>query len=171
MTMKKWAIDFDSLILIQWLIFRVVVENYQDYLIHKEIPPANWELAQMNSRCSKWITCDMSFITISRTRMMSVSWKLLLSIIVISVSCFVCHFMIIEKQSNQSHIINPKAERILEDRLYREEIEYLIAQELPLPLIDRHIPERKLGLDNFRKKWTIVSFRNSCLYRDRFFYT
>ena len=49
--------------------------------------------------------------------------------------------MVINKQSNQCHILDPEAERILEVRLYREEMELLIAQELPLPLIDRHIPE------------------------------
>ena len=52
-----------------------------------------------------------------------------------------CHFMIINEQSNQSHILDPEAERILEDRSYRDEMEFLIAQELPLPQIDRHIPE------------------------------
>ena len=57
---------------------------------------------------------------------------------------FVCHFMIINKQSNQSHIWDPEGERILEDRLCREEMEFFIAQELPLPLIDRHIPEANL---------------------------
>ena len=54
----------------------------------------------------------------------------------ISVPCFVCHLMVINKQSNQCHILDPEAERILEVRLYREEMELLIAQELPLPLID-----------------------------------
>ena len=49
--------------------------------------------------------------------------------------------MIINKQSNQSRILDPEAERILEDRSYRDEMEFLIAQELPLPQIDRHIPE------------------------------
>ena len=48
---------------------------------------------------------------------------------------------VIIKQSNQSYVLDPEAERILEVRLYREEMEFLIAQELPLPLIDRHIPE------------------------------
>ena len=56
------CIDFDSLIMRPLLVFRVVVENYQDYLIHDEILPANWELAQMNSECSNCInvTCHLS---------------------------------------------------------------------------------------------------------------
>ena len=49
--------------------------------------------------------------------------------------------MIINEQSNQSHILDLEAERILEDRLYRDEMEFLIAQELLLPLIDRHMAE------------------------------
>mgnify|MGYP001791816871 FL=1 len=48
---------------------------------------------------------------------------------------------VIIKQSNQSYVLDPEAERILEDRLYREEMEFLIAQELPLPQIDVHMPE------------------------------
>ena len=33
------------------------------------------------------------------------------------------------------------SEGILEDRLYRDEMEFLIAQELPFPQIDGNIPE------------------------------
>ena len=45
---------------------------------------------------------------------------------------------VIIKQSNQSYVLDPEAERILEDRLYREQMEFLISQELPLPQIDVH---------------------------------
>ena len=48
---------------------------------------------------------------------------------------------VVIKQSNQSHLLDPEAERRLEYRLYRDEMKLVIAQELPLPLIDRHIPE------------------------------
>ena len=34
------------------LIFRVVVEFYQDYLMDDGIPLANWQLAQMNGEYS-----------------------------------------------------------------------------------------------------------------------
>ena len=58
------CIDFDSLIMRPLLVFRVVIEYYQDYLIDDEILPANWELAQMNSGCSNCITCEchLSFL-------------------------------------------------------------------------------------------------------------
>ena len=61
------------------LIFRVVVENYRDYLMDDGIPLADWQLAQMNGEYSNWIKCDISFITIKGTTMISASWKLLQS--------------------------------------------------------------------------------------------
>ena len=65
------CIGIDSLTM--GLIFRVVDENYRDYLL------ANWQLARMNGEYSNWIKCDMLFITIKGTTMMSASWKILQS--------------------------------------------------------------------------------------------
>ena len=80
------CIDIDSLIMRPRLIFLVVVENYQEYLIHDGIPLANWPLSQMNGGYISFIKCDMSFITIQGARMMGVSWKPLLCTLVTSVS-------------------------------------------------------------------------------------
>ena len=55
------------------LIFRVVVENYRDYLMDDGIPLADWQLAQMNGEYSNRIKCDISFITIKGTTMISAS--------------------------------------------------------------------------------------------------
>ena len=58
---------------------------------------------------------------------------------------------VIIKQSNQSYVLDPEAERILEDRLYREEMEFLIAQELLfLKLMD--IYQKKTGTQHFWKE-------------------
>ena len=62
------CIDIGSLIMRPRLIFLVVVENYQDSLIHDGIPLANWPLAQMNGGCINFTKCDMSFITIKRNK-------------------------------------------------------------------------------------------------------
>ena len=58
------------------LIFRVVVENYRDYLMDDGILLAKLQLAQINGEYSNWIKCDISFITIKGTTMMSASLKL-----------------------------------------------------------------------------------------------
>ena len=50
-----------NLIMRPRLIFLVVVENYQDYLIHDGIPLANWPHAQMNGGYINFIKFDMSF--------------------------------------------------------------------------------------------------------------
>ena len=44
------CIDINSLTM--GLIFRVVVENYRDYLMDDGIPLADWQLAQMNGEYS-----------------------------------------------------------------------------------------------------------------------
>ena len=53
--------------------------------------------------------------------------------------------MIMNEQGNLSHVLDPEAGRILYDRLYTEEMEFLLTQENPHPLIDRHMGEVSPG--------------------------
>ena len=78
--------------------------------------------------------------------------------------------MIINKQSNQSHILDPEAERILEDRLYRDEMKVLIAQELPLPLIDRHIPEKNWDSTFLERNGPLLALGIPVCFMIGFFY-
>ena len=81
-----------------------------------------------------------------------------------------CHLIVINKQNNQSHILDPEAERILEDRLYRDEMEFLIAQELPLPLIDRHIPEENWDSTFLERNGPLLALGIPVCFMIGFFY-
>ena len=54
-------------------------------------------------------------------------------------------------------MLDLEAERILEDRLYRDEMEFLIGQELPLPLIERHIQEENWDLTILEKNGPLLA--------------
>ena len=81
-----------------------------------------------------------------------------------------CLFKIINKQSSQSHIINPKGERILEDRLYRDEMKFLLAQELPLPLIYQHIPEENWDSTFLERNGPLLALGIPVCFMIGFFY-
>mgnify|MGYP001803344048 FL=1 len=72
--------------------------------------------------------------------------------------------MIINAQGNQSHVLNPEAGRILDDRLYREEMEFLLTQENPHPLIDRHIPEENWDSTFLERNGLLLALRiHACI--------
>ena len=79
--------------------------------------------------------------------------------------------MIINAQGNQSHVLNPEAGRILDDRLYREEMEFLLTQENLHPLIDRHIPEENWDSTFFERNGPLLALGIPVCIMTRFLYS